>query len=290
MIELWEAWPRLKRKIFQCKKKLLLLDFDGTLVGIAKTPDSVVFSKKTKGLLGRLSHRADYRIAIISGRSLADLKRFFNLENAHYIGNHGLEMSGRGLALPTQAKKAKTLKFLMGRIVEQMRNDFYYMPGVLIEHKGYTVSLHYRNLERDYLPVFNEVLRFFREKYKKHPIIWKEGKKVWEIFPKIHWHKGHAAIHLYKKYKQTLPIVVGDDRTDEDMFRAMSKFGITVRVGRSDKSHAEYYLKSQKEVDGLLEELDGATWESGRRPVRRAARRAPGKFPGLECPRYKGTG
>jgi trehalose 6-phosphate phosphatase len=257
MTRLWAAWPRLRKKIKSTRKKLLLLDFDGTLVGIARTPDAIVFGENTQALLWRLSARSDYRLAIVSGRSLADLKRHFNLKNVHYVGNHGLEMSGCGLTLPGKAKKARELKFLMGRIVEQITNDFYYMPGVLIEHKGFTVSLHFRNLERDYLPAFHEVLRFFREKYKKYPIVWKKGKMVWEIFPKIHWHKGHAAIHLYKKYPKALPLVVGDDRTDEDMFRAMRKFGITVRVGRSGKTCAKYYLDSQKEVDRLLEELCG---------------------------------
>jgi trehalose 6-phosphate phosphatase len=183
------------------------------------------------------------------------LKRYFNLDNVHYVGNHGLEMTGLGLTAPGKAKKARELRFLMGRIVEQMANDFYYMPGILVEPKGYTVSLHFRNLDPKDLPMFNEVLGFFREKYKKYPIVWKRGKKVWEIFPKIHWHKGNAAIHLLKKYPKAIPVVVGDDRTDEDMFRAMRKFGITIRVGRSSKSCAEFYLKSQKEVDRFLEEL-----------------------------------
>jgi trehalose-phosphatase len=255
MKKLWNEWPKLKKTIAGKRQKLLFLDFDGTLAPIASTPDQVVFEEETKKHLRRLCRKPDYKIAIISGRSMKDLKTFLSMRDILYIGNHGLEMAGKGPSLPGRAKKAKELKFLMWQLVEKLNADYYYMPGVLIEDKGITVSLHYRNVDKENLPLFNEVLNFFRNKYKKAPIVWKKGKKVWEIFPKIQWHKGYAALYIFKKYPKSIPIVIGDDRTDEDMFRALSRFGITIRVGHSKKSHAEYYVNSQNEIEKLLEEL-----------------------------------
>jgi trehalose-phosphatase len=250
----WTHWPALKKKI-EGKKVLLLLDFDGTLVGIARTPDEVRFTDRTCRLLTRLRKKKNIKVAIISGRYLKDLLSYFNLKGLIYVGNHGLEMKAPGVGLPREAKKARRLKFLMWRLFEKLKTDFYYLPGILVEDKVLTVSLHFRNLTREHKPAFDEVLHFFQRRYRNHPLVWKCGKKVWEIFPKVHWHKGFAALHLLKHFRGYVPVAVGDDRTDEDMFKAVRRFGITVRVGRKKDSHAEYYVKSQKEVDRLLEGL-----------------------------------
>ncbi len=250
---LWRDWPAIKKRLLSNKKKLLMLDFDGTLVSIAPTPDEVSFCDSTKRLLRQLVKKPGFRVSIISGRSLKNLRTYFDLKNVVYVGNHGLEMEG--LALPLEAKKARRLRFTMWLLVEKLNADFYYLPGILIEDKGLTISLHFRNLPKEHTPAFGQMVEFFKKHYAKHPLAWRKGKKVWEVFPKIRWHKGFAAVHLLKKYPGSLPIVIGDDRTDEDMFKAMGRFGLTIRVGRSRKSHAQYYLDSQKEVDKFLEEL-----------------------------------
>jgi len=80
------------------------------------------------------------------------------------------------------------------------------------------------------------------------------AKKTIEIRPKINWDKGSFAGFLVKQLEKKnncsfLPIYVGDDVTDEDAFTALKKNGITVRVGKRAKSSAQYYIKSQKQVD-----------------------------------------
>lgn len=255
MRELWAVWPRVRRRVRSAKKRLLLLDFDGTLVSIARTPDEVVFKRRTKALLRALARRPNTRVAIVSGRSLENLKPYFGLSELVYVGNHGLEMSGPGIKVPAEALRARRLQFLLWTLVEKLSNTFAYMPGILVENKGLTISLHYRNLAPEHAPAFQEALAFFKRRYARQPLVWKRGKKVWEVFPKVHWHKGFAAVHLLKRFPGSLPVVIGDDRTDEDMFRAMKRFGVTVRVGRSRNSLARYYVGSQTEVDALLEEL-----------------------------------
>jgi len=103
--------------------------------------------------------------------------------------------------------------------------------------------------------LFQEKLDSLREASRDLPLAWKRGKKVWEIRPRIPWGKGEAALYLLRKFPKVLPIVVGDDKTDEDMFEALGNRGITVRVGFSTNSRAAYYLKSTRDVTRLLEEL-----------------------------------
>jgi trehalose-phosphatase len=255
MKSLWKEWPRLKRRIGEAPRRLVLLDFDGTLVGIARTPDAVRFRAATRRRLRALVSRKGNAVALISGRSVADLRSFVDVKGVYMIGNHGFEMRGKGLALPAEIRRAAKLRFTMRTLAKKLQSDLSYLPGVLVEDKGMTVSVHYRNVPREQVPALLEVLKFFRQRYRDGQIAWREGKKVWEAVPRIRWNKGFAALYLLRRLRGSLPIAVGDDRTDEDMFRAVRRVGISVRVGRAERSRAEFYLKSQKEVDPLLEEL-----------------------------------
>ena len=85
---LWSAWPQIDKKIRLAKRKLLILDFDGTLAKIAKRPHDVILEKETAAILMALIQRPSYQAAVVSGRSLANLKAFFNIKNIIYAGNH----------------------------------------------------------------------------------------------------------------------------------------------------------------------------------------------------------
>ena len=251
----WSVWPSLQKRIQAAKRKLLILDFDGTLAKIAKTPQEVVLKKNTRDFLAVLSRSPRYKLAVVSGRSLKNLQSFFHIKNVIFAGNHGLELTGEKLSLPIQAKKARKLEALVWLLGEKLKEDFSRVPGILIEDKNYTLSLHYRNVPREYAPFFKQEVDRFRKEYAHWPLVWKEGKKVWEVRPGIKWDKGNMALYLSKHFPDALPVVIGDDVTDEDMFKALKHRGITIRVGRSSRSAATYYLKSTKGVRKLLGEL-----------------------------------
>ena len=256
--DLWACWPAIHNKIHSRKTKFLFLDFDGTLTAIAKTPHAVVLKRKTRETLQRLSRLPSYRIAIVSGRSLKNLQKYFNLKNVIYVGNHGLEIKGQGLTAPAIAKKAKKLEALTWLLGEKLKAEFIDMPGVYVEDKNYTLSIHYRNISVRHFPSFREAIDLFRKKHTLWPFVWNRGKKVWEVRPCLRWGKGEAVLHLLEKSSHSLPIAIGDDVTDEDMFRAVKRNGITIRVGRSKKSLAEYYVKSPQAVDRFLKKLSNA--------------------------------
>jgi trehalose-phosphatase len=255
MSSLWSAWPRLKPILEAKRRKVLFLDFDGTLAPIERTPDRACCPEPTLRLLGELSRRADCWLVIISGRSLGDLRRRLRLRRAWFVGNHGLEMSGRGLRTPERARQARQLKALLFVIVEKLRSDVGFLPGVIVEDKGFTVSVHYRNLPPECLPALTQAFHYFRRRYRGQPLLWRRGKMVYEVVPDVRWDKGEAAAYVASHWPGALPIAIGDDRTDEDMFRALKRRGVTVRVGYDKKSAADYYLKSQKDVHVLLERL-----------------------------------
>lgn len=255
MESVWKAWPRLKKRITSSKHRLLMLDFDGTLAKIARTPSEVVLENRAQDVLAMLGGSAAYRLAIVSGRSLKDLRSYFHAKKIIYVGNHGLELNGRGLSLPARARTARKLEALIWLLGQKLKDRFSGASGVLIEDKGFTLSFHYRNVGARHLPgIQREILRFKRE-FAHWPIVWKSGKMVWEARPAVRWGKGEIALYLSRRHRGSLPIVIGDDVTDEDMFRALGRRAITIRVGRSRSSSANYYLGSTREVVRLLRRL-----------------------------------
>ncbi len=255
MRSLWAVWPSVRARIRRSRLRLLLLDFDGTLAKIARTPQEAVLRRGTQELLGRLSRSPKYRLAVISGRSLKDLRTFLPLRNIVCAGNHGLELSGRGYRLPgkiAEAKKLNPLLWLLARKLKKVLSD---VPGAVVEDKGYTLSIHFRNVPKKCLSAFSRAVAGIQREHAHWPFVWKEGKRVREVRPSVSWDKGDMASYLSKRFPSALPLVLGDDVTDEDMFRALARRGVTIRVGRSRRSRAKYYVESTREVGRFLEEL-----------------------------------
>ncbi len=253
---LWVGWEQLKEKLPAKKKKLVFLDFDGTLVLIAESPDAVRLDGRTKNILKVLSADNSTQLVIISGRPLKQLRRFLRLKNTILVGNHGLEIHGRGIQLPPNAKKARKLRHLIGVLSRKFKMAFACYPGVWVEDKYYTLSLHFRKLPRGQGTLFEELVSFFRKKYKQYPITWVRGKKVIEIRPSVYWGKGDTVKHLIRKFPGAFPVAIGDDRMDEDMFKVINdRRGLSIRVGYSRVSRADYYLASPYDVKVFLQKL-----------------------------------
>src|SRR3989338_213378 len=100
MRHLRNRWDRLERSFSGKKDKLLIVDLDGTLVPIMKTPDAVSLDGRARGILTVLSQTPGLRLVIVSGRRMKELYSIIRLKNTIYIGNHGLEFRGRALTLP----------------------------------------------------------------------------------------------------------------------------------------------------------------------------------------------
>jgi len=253
---LFSHWNKLKNRLSD-KSILLFLDYDGTLTPIAETPEKAVISRGPKGLLNKLSKKPHCSVAIISGRSLSDIKGLVGLKDIIYAGNHGLEIEGPKIKFESQV--SPRLKSIIRNIYEDAVTRFSKIKGVLIEDKGLTISVHYRLVDekdtQEFLSIFNEITDPYivRDKIKIN-----FGKKVYEIRPPVMWDKGKVVLWLLARQQfllgenKILPVYIGDDVTDEDAFKVLKKKGLTIFVGEQASSEAQYYLKTIEEVTEFL--------------------------------------
>lgn len=259
MVYLFNKWDRLKDEL-RDKYIFLFLDYDGTLTPIAATPDKAIMPVASKTLLARLSKTPGCQIAIISGRSLKDIKKSIGLKNITYVGNHGLEFEGPKIRFTSHA----SLKYrkIIGKIKDILNRKLCSIKGILLEDKNLSLSLHYRLVKKQDLSVlkaaFYETIAAFR---LGEQVRIRTGKKVFEIMPPVNLDKGKIVLWLLArqafalKNEEILPIYIGDDTTDEDAFKALKNKGIAVFVGRPKRSYADYYLKNSKEVLRFLQRV-----------------------------------
>lgn len=242
------------------KHLFILLDYDGTLTPIVETPEEAVIPKKTKELLTTLAKMPGCKIAVISGRSLRDIKKKVGLKNIIFVGNHGLEIEGQKI----KHVNILSLKYrsLIKDIKSNIERRLACIKGVILEDKGLSFTVHYRLARSEDIPKVKSIFKEATESLSlKNSIRTKTGKMVLEVSPPLEWDKGKAALWLLarnsfsSKNKATLPIYIGDDRTDEDAFKVLNKKGITIFVGSTRGSHAEYYLKDTNEVNCFIKKM-----------------------------------
>jgi trehalose 6-phosphate phosphatase len=131
------------------------------------------------------------------------------------------------------------------------------IPGILIEDKGLTASVHFRLVDENRLGDFFHLFNLTTKKYETLFRI-TSGKKVFEIRPLDAWNKGDAVSWIIGTMGgERIPFYAGDDATDEDAFRVISGSGISVSVGGCQG--ADFHLKSQDDVSRMLELLLGWT-------------------------------
>lgn len=259
MKNLFRYWDSLKKELSH-KYIMLFLDYDGTLTPIVSAPQRAFISPEVKRLLRRLSKSPRIKLSIISGRALKDIKRLVGLKGIIYVGNHGLELAGPKLKfkspLPPRYRK------LLEKIRDELKRRICAIKGAFVEDKGFSLSLHYRLVNKKALPliatIFHETTIVPR---LKGQLKITSGKKVLEVRLPVAWDKGKVVLWLLAreqfatKNKKVFPIYIGDDTTDEDAFRALRNKGLTVFVGKPKESEARYYLKNTQEVSRLLEKI-----------------------------------
>lgn len=231
------------------------LDYDGTLTGIVAQPEDAHLPEAARAVLERLAARPDTRLAILSGRSLEDVRERVGVDGAYYAGNHGLEIEGPGVHR-THPEAAATIP-VMQRLAAALQRTVGQVPGVIVEEKGISLSVHYRAAaEEDHDKVRD--LTFWIAGAEDRVRL-TEGKRVVEVRPDVDWHKGTALRFL----RGTLPdpdapaLFIGDDLTDEDAFRALppEDWGIIVAQRVLRPTAARAVLVSPEEVVAWLAAL-----------------------------------
>jgi trehalose 6-phosphate phosphatase len=250
---LFDNLAEVGERIRRAPRALLCLDFDGTLTEFAGDPAEVCLAPRRERTLRALVQHDKLAVAIISGRSRADLCERVGIAGLIYAGNHGLEISGPGYVFvePTAAAKSEELRELAKVLAARLRS----VPGIIVEYKGLTISIHYRRCGE----CAGEIQRVVHGTLAgtSHPFVLGAGDKVYEIRPRVYWNKGTAVTWIRKQLgpPERLTIYVGDDVTDEDAFTAIRE-GITVKVGSGAETAAHYMVEGPPEVGRFLEWLE----------------------------------
>lgn len=213
----------------------LFLDFDGTLVELADTPGAIQVPPSLPSLLRRLCDKLQGRLAIVSGRSIADLERHLDCAGIAISGSHGIELRlADGVRIPLAAPfDSAELGGKIERFAAQTK-------GLLVETKPSSIALHYRKAPAE----AERVERFMSALARQTGLSLQPGKMVFELRPKGA-DKGDAirAFMAEPEFGGARPVMVGDDATDEDAFEAAAAMGGTgILVGPERPSAAKYRL------------------------------------------------
>jgi trehalose 6-phosphate phosphatase len=224
----------------------LFLDFDGTLVEIAPTPDAVLVDPGLPELLSRLRDRLGGALAIVTGRPVAGIDHFLPGLDLDACGMHGLERRIAGhVVFPDDFAD---LSSQVARLRARLANH----PGLIIEDKRIGVAVHWRTApegEEDARAAIDDLARELGPAYKIQ-----DGKAVRELVSaRAGKGEGIRALMRSEPYAGRRPVFVGDDKTDEHGFEAVNELnGVTVKIGPGD-TLARHRLSSSAELRKVLE-------------------------------------
>ncbi|MEW6515493.1 MAG: trehalose-phosphatase [candidate division FCPU426 bacterium] len=236
------------------RPRLLLLDFDGTLSPIVASPGRARLAPGMRQVLSSLGRSQGTAVALLSGRSLPDLKQRVGVPGLYYLGNHGASGYGAPAVSPARRERSRRLAAALRPLLRRW-------PGALLESKGLDLSLHYRQVAPKRVA---GLLTAARAAAAGHPFDLRDGKKVLEFRLPGARGKGDAANRLARSlargWRRTgLCLCLGDDATDEDAFAAIKRLGPrahSFKVG-TGPTVADYRLRDVGEVGRLLRALAG---------------------------------
>lgn len=253
-VEFFKHLDGLKAQLIQ-KDVFVFLDYDGTLTPIVSSPDLAVLSEDMRTVVRRLA--GHYKISIVSGRATDDVRKKVQIDGIFYAGSHGFEIVDPQGNVKIN-EEAQKIRPIIDKVHAQLGEQLKGIKGALVEHVKYTISVHYRLVSDEDCPRVEQAVDAILKEYNQ--LRKTSGKKVFEIRPKIDWHKGKAVEWIlgvlgYKKDK-TIVIYVGDDVTDEDAFGVLANKGFGILVAAQPReSKAQYMIKDTAQVKQVLKYL-----------------------------------
>jgi trehalose 6-phosphate phosphatase len=242
-------------KRIQYKRLVVFLDYDGTLTPIVNRPDRALLSAKMRQIIVDLAGYCP--VMIISGRDRADVQQLVQLDGVFYAGSHGFDITGpHGYQMICE--RGKDFLPIFDRVEQELQLRLARIEGALVERKKFSIAVHIRGVAQDdegiVEAIVNDVLVRYPDLRKGY------GKKVFELQPRLDWHKGKAMLWLLQALKldefETLPLYIGDDLTDEDAFQMLTERGLGIVVEAGARlTAATYVLKHPGEVQAFLRHL-----------------------------------
>jgi trehalose 6-phosphate phosphatase len=257
----------LFKTLLDRKRIGVVSDFDGTLSVLTSDPYKPSITPRNRDLLIALAEKLPL-VSVVSGRSAADLRERVGIPGLVYVGGHGLERWMDGAVVPIP--EAHHYHEPINQLIQQLDLQ----PGMSIENKGATMSIHYRNAP-DPTAIFQTYDPVMRRLAEQHGLDYFTGKNIFEFRPPLEVNKGTVLRDLVGEYQLDGAIFLGDDVTDADgmkMARQLRQAGTCFAVGLAVESHnmpqvvresADLLARDIPDVEALLDSLLQAVSEQG---------------------------
>jgi trehalose 6-phosphate synthase/phosphatase len=239
----------IKRNYFESKKRLFLIDYDGTLTPIVKHPEMALLSEKTEKILKKISKDPKNTIVIISGRTKEFLDEQFKNLYVTLVAEHGYLIKRPG----KDWEKNEDIDLKWKEQFLPLLDDYVdRCSGSMIEDKNASLVWHYRNADEEIASLrINELRDTLSEILKGEPKLQVlEGDKVLEI-KSVLYDKGTMATRIIHGGNYDFILALGDDSTDEDLFKAIPELGVSIRIG-CKPTNARFNLRDQSQIVEVL--------------------------------------
>jgi trehalose 6-phosphate synthase/phosphatase len=245
------AKERLLRDFSQARRRLIFLDYDGTLVPFADDPQEVQPSEELLVILRNLSQQPANQVVLISGRDRSTMQRWFGSINAGLVAEHGVWTQEKNqdwqLIKPLNNNWKPTIIPLLATYADRL-------PRAFVEEKEFSVVWHYRRADPELASTrVKELVDDLVNFTANIDIQILQGSKVVEVRCGG-VNKGNAAARFLAEHNFGFILAVGDDWTDEDLFKILPDTAYSIRVGIR-QSYARFNLRSYVDVVELLKEL-----------------------------------
>jgi trehalose 6-phosphate synthase/phosphatase len=231
------------------KRRLILLDYDGTLVPFADKPEKAIPTPEVLNTLKELSSSSSNEVVIISGRDRDTLTKWFKALDIAIIAEHGAWIKKRSGETSTQEMLSNEWTKEIMPLLELYADR---TPGAFVEEKTYSLAWHYRNAEPSLGSLrVNELKDDLMYLTSNLGLAVVDGKKVIEVKNAL-VNKGRIALEWLSKEHWDFILALGDDKTDEDLFEVLPGTAYSIKVGIG-ASKARYNLLSQHDVIPLLQ-------------------------------------
>lgn len=233
------------------KRRLVFLDYDGTLAGFHNDPQKASPDEALYKLLDDISSQPKTDMYLISGRDKETFTKWFLPKKYNMIVEHGVWISqgGEEFRMLENVKKD-----WMEKILPVLESFVDRTPGSFIEEKNYSLAWHYRKTDPDFGQKRSvELNTVLTSLIANDDLSVLNGNKVMEI-KSSNVNKGRAAMRVYAEQDYDFVFAIGDDWTDEFMFQELPEDSVTVKVGRQ-KTQARYFVDNTKNVRDILARL-----------------------------------
>jgi trehalose 6-phosphate synthase/phosphatase len=236
----------------QASRSLLLLDYDGTLVNFSSAKTGADPSERLMDCLSKLASHRKVQVVIITGRGHKDIESKLGNLAIDIVAEHGA-MIRKGGFWESRLHEDTSWKQEFLPMLERISGD---CPGSFVDEKPFSITWHYRNADPEKGRVVSrQIIRNLEKELPTRDLRFIDGNRVLEILSN-NTSKGIAALHLLSGGHYDFVLAVGDDKTDEDMFRVLAgnPACYSLKVG-SGPTHARHYIENVDAVISLLEKL-----------------------------------